>query len=48
MTTAPMPDLPTRPDLWLALFRLLHDSGIPLAEARRQADEQAGFTSTTP
>lgn len=34
-------------ELWLATFRRIHDSGVPLAEARKLADEQLGFTTTT-
>jgi hypothetical protein len=31
-----------RAELWLAPFRQLHDSGLPIAEARRQADARLG------
>jgi hypothetical protein len=46
MTTVPMPEV-NRAELWLALFRQLHDSGLPIAEARRQADAQLGFSTGT-
>ena len=51
VTTAemPMPDLAgiNRASLWLATLRRIHDSGVPLAEARRLADQQLGFGATT-
>lgn len=48
-TEMPLPDLAgiNRAELWLACFRRLHDAGVPLAEARRLADQQLGFTTTT-
>lgn len=44
-----MPDLAqlNSIELWLVTFRRIHDSGVPLAEARKLADEQLGFTTTT-
>jgi hypothetical protein len=43
-TDAPIPDLAilNRAELWLAYFRHLQDGGLPIAEARRRADEQFG------
>lgn len=48
-TEMPLPDLAgiNRAELWLATFRRIHDSGVPLAEARRLADERLGFGTTT-
>jgi hypothetical protein len=34
-----------RAGLWLALFRQLHDSGLPVAEARRRAGARLGFST---
>jgi hypothetical protein len=34
-----------RAELWLALFRQLHDSGLPIAGARRQVGARLGFST---
>ena len=48
-TDAPMPDLAVinRAALWLTYFRQVRAAGVPLAEARRLADERFGFAAGT-